>query len=574
MRKVFSYLGKYKFECILSPLLKMIEAFLELLVPLIVASIIDDGIANSNSTFIINRAIILIVIAVCGGAISILGQYFAAKAASYFSRDLRKGIFDKVQSLSFTELDSAGSSSLITRITSDTNIIQNGVNLVLRLFLRSPFIVIGTVIMAFTIDFRCTIIFLITIIILSLVIYLIMKSTLPRYRTIQNKLDSLTLSARENLDGVRVIRAFTNEKNETDEFKEKNNSLVKFQNAVGRISALLNPLTYVIVNFAVIAIIEIGGNEVNNGTLTQGEIVALYNYMIQVLAELLKLANLIVTISRAYASCLRVDDILNIQDESDDNLIIHEKKETNNVIDFENVSLQYKNSKSNAISNISFSVKPGSITGIIGSTASGKTSLVSLIPRFYDASSGVVRLNGIDVKSYDKDAIRSKIGFVMQKNVLFKGTIRENIKWGNPGADDNEICEALREAQIYDTVMGKGGLDAHVYPNGSNFSGGQKQRLSLARALVRKPEILILDDCTSALDYVTESKVMDSIYTLPYNPTVFIISQRASSVINSDKILVLDDGCIVGTGTHSELISSCEVYREIYSSQYGEEVSQ
>ncbi len=574
MSKVFSYLGKYKFECILSPLLKVIEAFLELLVPLIVAEIIDDGIANSNSSFVINRAVILIVIALFGGAISILGQYFAARAASYFSRDLRKGIFDKIQSLSFTELDNVGASSLITRITSDTNIIQNGVNLVLRLFLRSPFIVIGTVIMAFTIDLKCAIIFLITILILSFIIFLVMRSTLPRYRIIQNKLDGLTLSARENLDGARVVRAFTNEDKETDEFKGKNNLLVKFQNAVGRISALLNPLTYVIINFAVIAIIEIGSSEVDNGTLTQGEIVALYNYMIQVLAELLKLANLIVTISRAYASCLRIADILNLQDESDDKPIIQVKKETENTIDFENVSLKYKTSTENSISNISFSAKSGSVTGIVGSTASGKTSLVSLIPRFYDATSGVVRINGIDVKSFDKDTIRSKIGFVMQNNVLFEGTIRDNIKWGNPDANDDEIFEALKDAQIYDTVMEKGGLDAPVYQNGSNFSGGQKQRLSIARALVRKPDILILDDCTSALDYATESKLINSIYSLPYNPTVFIISQRVSSVVNSDKILVLDDGCIVGTGTHSELLSGCEVYREIYSSQFGEEVSQ
>ncbi len=574
MSKVFSYLGKYKFECILSPLLKVIEAFLELLVPLIVAEIIDDGIANSNSSFVINRAVILIVIALFGGAISILGQYFAARAASYFSRDLRKGIFDKIQSLSFTELDNVGASSLITRITSDTNIIQNGVNLVLRLFLRSPFIVIGTVIMAFTIDLKCAIIFLITILILSFIIFLVMRSTLPRYRIIQNKLDGLTLSARENLDGARVVRAFTNEDKETDEFKGKNNLLVKFQNAVGRISALLNPLTYVIINFAVIAIIEIGSSEVDKGTLTQGEIVALYNYMIQVLAELLKLANLIVTISRAYASCLRIADILNLQDESDDKPIIQVKKETENTIDFENVSLKYKTSTENSISNISFSAKSGSVTGIVGSTASGKTSLVSLIPRFYDATSGVVRINGIDVKSFDKDTIRSKIGFVMQNNVLFEGTIRDNIKWGNPDANDDEIFEALKDAQIYDTVMEKGGLDAPVYQNGSNFSGGQKQRLSIARALVRKPDILILDDCTSALDYATESKLINSIYSLPYNPTVFIISQRVSSVVNSDKILVLDDGCIVGTGTHSELLSGCEVYREIYSSQFGEEVSQ
>ncbi|MCD7723028.1 MAG: ABC transporter ATP-binding protein/permease [Clostridiales bacterium] len=566
MKKLLPYLGKYKIECVLAPLFKMLEAVFELIVPLVVASIIDNGIAAGDRSFILSRAGILVALAVVGMAVSITAQFFAAKAAAYFGRDLRQGIFDKIQSLSFSELDEVGTSTLITRITADATQVQNGVNLVLRLLLRSPFIVVGTIIMSFTIDFKCALIFLITVIILSLIIYLIMNKTLPQYKKIQSELDGVTLATRENLSGARVIRAFVCEENEVSRFKERNRRLASFQKAAGRISALLNPLTYVIINFAIIALIYLGGYEVNSGQLTQGEVVALYNYMSQILIELLKLANLIITVTRAMAGAGRISEILKLEStlQSNNNSEIS----TDNAVDFQNVSFRYKNACENSLSKISFSAKRGSVVGVIGSTGSGKSSLVSLIAHFYDATEGVVRVDGVDVKAYDKDALRSKIGFVLQKSTLFSGTVRENLLWGKTDADDSELYDALKTAQIYDAIMEKDGLDSKVYQNGNNFSGGQLQRLSIARALVRKPEILIFDDSWSALDFATEAKLKKEIFSLDYNPTIFIVSQRASSVLNADEILVLEDGELAAAGSHSRLLQECEIYKEIYYSQY------
>lgn len=568
MKRLLIYLKGYIAQSILAPLFKLLEASFELIVPLVIASIIDVGIAGGDTKFVIGRSGVLAVLALVGMVAAITAQYFAARAATGFGMKLRHSLYEKIQSLSFNELDNIGTSTLITRMTNDVNQVQNGVNLVLRLFLRSPFIVIGAMVMAFTIDVKCALIFAVAILLLSIVVFGIMRITIPKYRDVQTSLDGVTLITRENLTGARVIRAFTNEENEIEEFRRRNTALSALQKAVGRISALLNPVTYVIINIAIVVLVYTGALRVDVGDLTQGQVVALYNYMSQILVELIKLANLIVSVTKAFASADRISSVLeqeNTLEKTDNN------KKSNSYIEFDHVSLTYKNASAHSLNNISFKANRGDVVGIIGGTGSGKSSLVSLIPHFYDATAGTVFVGGSDVKSLDADKLREKIGFVHQKAVLFKGTVRDNMKWGKRDATDEEIISALKVAQIYDVIADKGGLDFEIEQNGSNLSGGQKQRLSVARAIVRQPEILILDDSSSALDYATEAKLRDEIYNLSYNPTVFIVSQRTSSVISADNILVLDDGACVGFGTHNQLLENCEVYREIYTSQFGKE---
>ena len=549
----------------------MLEAIFELIVPLVVSSVIDNGILRNDYRKVLYDVGIMVVLAVVGMSVSVTAQYFAAKAAAGFGRELRSDLFKKIQSLSFSELDSAGTSTLVTIMTNDTAQVQNGVNMVLRLFLRSPFIVFGALVMAFTIDVQCALIFLVTIPILTVVIVAIMRYTMPRYRSIQFHLDELTLKTRENLSGARVIRAFTREAEETESFFEKNKALSHLQKAVGRISALMNPLTYVIINVAIIVLIYEGGVRVDAGDLSQGQVVALYNYMSQILVELIKLANLIVTVTRSFACASRIENVFKLQNslQHSDNTV----KANDYAVCFDHVSLKYNGSSEESLKDIDFRANKGDIIGIIGGTGSGKTSLVSLIPHFYDATEGTVYVNGVDVKAQEDHLLRNKIGFVLQKAALFKGTVRDNLLWGNKNATDDEMRAALKDAQVLDTINEKGGLDAEIKQNGANFSGGQKQRLSVARALVRKPEILILDDSSSALDFATEAAMRKAILNLSYKPTVFIVSQRASSVMFADQIIVLDDGECVGCGTHADLLNNCEVYREIYESQFQKEAA-
>lgn len=568
MKKLLVYLKGYIAQSILAPLFKLLEASFELIVPLVIASIIDVGIHNNDKTYIYQRSGVLVCLALVGMIAAITAQFFAAKAATGFGRKLRHSLYDKIQSLSFNELDHIGTSTLITRMTNDVNQVQNGVNLVLRLLLRSPFIVIGAMVMAFFIDVKCAFIFLVAIVLLSVVVFGIMAYTIPKHRSIQSKLDGVTLITRENLTGARVIRAFTGEDNEIAEFGKRNTALSSLQKAVGRISALLNPVTYVIINIAIVVLVYTGALRVDIGDLTQGQVVALYNYMSQILIELIKLANLIVSVTKAFASADRINNVL-----EQENTLEHNSNDITSdaYIEFDKVSLTYKNAGEETLTDISFKAAKGDVIGIIGGTGSGKSSLVSLIPHFYDATGGCVYVDSKDVKSIDNIALRDKIGFVQQKSVLFKGTVRDNMKWGKKDATDDEIIDALKKAQIYDIIADKGGLDFDIAQNGANLSGGQKQRLSVARALVRKPEILILDDSSSALDFATEARLREEIYNLTYKPTVFIVSQRASSVMSADKIIVLDDGQCVGLGTHSQLLESCDVYKEIYSSQFGKE---
>lgn len=571
MKSLLVYLKNYKKESFFAPLFKMLEAIFELIVPLVVSSVIDNGILRNDYRKVLYDVGIMVVLAVVGMSVSVTAQYFAAKAAAGFGRELRSDLFKKIQSLSFSELDSAGTSTLVTIMTNDTAQVQNGVNMVLRLFLRSPFIVFGALVMAFTIDVQCALIFLVTIPILTVVIVAIMRYTMPRYRSIQFHLDELTLKTRENLSGARVIRAFTREAEETESFFEKNKALSHLQKAVGRISALMNPLTYVIINVAIIVLIYEGGVRVDAGDLSQGQVVALYNYMSQILVELIKLANLIVTVTRSFACASRIENVFKLQNslQHSDNTV----KANDYAVCFDHVSLKYNGSSEESLKDIDFRANKGDIIGIIGGTGSGKTSLVSLIPHFYDATEGTVYVNGVDVKAQEDHLLRNKIGFVLQKAALFKGTVRDNLLWGNKNATDDEMCAALKDAQVLDTINEKGGLDAEIKQNGANFSGGQKQRLSVARALVRKPEILILDDSSSALDFATEAAMRKAILNLSYKPTVFIVSQRSSSVMFADQIIVLDDGECVGCGTHADLLNNCEVYREIYESQFQKEAA-
>lgn len=569
MKKLLIFLKKYKKESVMAPLFKMLEAIFELIVPLVVASIIDNGIKTGNSKFVVSRALILVLLAVIGMTAAITAQYFAAKAATGFATGVRKALYEKIQSFSFTELDNVGTSTLITRMTNDVNQSQSAVNMALRLLLRSPFIVAGAFVMAMTIDIKASMIFLAVIALLSIVIVSIMKWTVPMYRNVQNTLDGVTLSTRENLAGARVIRAFTEEEQEYNIFSKKNNLLAHFQRQVGRISALMNPVTYVIINLGIVGLIYFGGVRVNNGTLTQGNLVALYNYMSQILVELIKFANLIVTITKGFASGDRVAQILDmdctLQKNGNAEII------DNHTVSFDNVSLTYSNAGDESLTDISFCADKGQVIGIIGSTGSGKSSLVSLIPHYYDCTKGTVTVMGRDVKSYDKEDLRQHIGFVMQKAILFSGTVRDNIKWGKKDATDDEINEALKVAQIYDSIYEKDGLDTIIEHNGGNLSGGQKQRLSIARAIVSKPEIIVLDDSASALDFATEKALREAILNLDYKPTLFIVSQRCSSILGADKIIVLEDGVCVGQGTNKELLNSCETYREIYSSQFSDD---
>lgn len=566
MKKLLVYLKNYKKESVLAPLFKMLEATFELIVPLVVASIIDNGIKNGDLNLVIRKAGTLVLLAVVGMIAAITAQYFAAKAATGFATEVRHSLFEKIQSFSFTELDNIGTSTLITRMTNDVNQAQSGVNMVLRLFLRSPFIVVGAFVMAMSIDFKAGLIFLLVIAVLSAVIATIMKVTVPMYRDVQNTLDSVTLMTRENLTGARVIRAFTEEEQEYSRFSNKNNLLAHFQRAVGRISALMNPITYIIINLGIVLLIYYGALSVNSGSLSQGQVVALYNYMSQILVELIKFANLIVTISKAFASGSRIATVLDIDStlQSTDDKTVYDSHS----VAFDNVSLKYHGAGDESLTDISFFADKGDVIGIIGSTGSGKSSLVNLIAHYYDATKGKVTVNGRDVKSYDKTELRSNIGFVMQKAVLFAGTVRDNIKWGKQNATDDEINEALKIAQIYDTVYDKDGLDTVVEQGGANFSGGQKQRLSIARAVVSKPDIIVLDDSASALDFATEKALREAILSFDYKPTLFIVSQRCSSILGADKIIVLDDGKCIASGTNEQLLKSCEVYREIYSSQF------
>lgn len=566
MKPILKILGNYKKEAILGPLFKLLEALFELFVPLVVAQLIDIGIGKSDKSYTIKMFLLMILLAVIGLVCSITAQYFAAKAAVGVGTKLRSKLFAKIQSLSFSELDKLGTSTMITRMTSDVNQVQNGVNMFLRLFLRSPFIVFGAMIMAFTIDFQTALVFVGAIPILAVVVFAIMLISIPLYRKVQNKLDKVTGKTRENLTGARVIRAFCQEEQEISDFKDLNTQLTTAQKYVGKISALMNPVTFVIINVAIVILIWIGAIRVDQGIITQGAVVALYNYMSQILIELIKLANLIITMTKSVACANRVTTVLETSSslESVENDTIN----THNHIDFVNVSLTYKEAGEESLSDISFSVKKGETVGIIGGTGSGKSSLVNLIPHFYDCTKGGVYVNGINVKSYNPKELREKIGIVMQKAVLFKGTIKDNILWGNKNATNSDINTALEIAQATDVIASKkNGLDEMLEQGGKNLSGGQKQRLTIARALIKQPEILILDDSASALDYATDAKLRQAIKGLKNTTTVFIVSQRTSSIMSADKIVVLDDGKIVGIGTHSQLLENCDIYKEIYSSQ-------
>lgn len=574
MRKLLIYLKDYKKESVLAPLFKMLEAIFELFVPLVMSAVIDVGIKNSDKPYIIKMCLVLVALGLIGLACSITAQYFAAKAACGFATKLRHSLFDHIQSLSFSEMDTIGTSTLITRMTSDINQVQNGVNMTLRLFLRSPFVVFGSMIMAFTISVKAALIFVIAIPLLSAVVFGIMYMSIPLYKNVQSNLDDVLRITHENLTGSRVIRAFHKEDNEIEQFENSNNSLSKLQIYVGKISALMNPITYTIINIAIVALIWTGAIQVNIGNISQGNVVALVNYMSQILVELVKLANLIVLINKAIACGNRVESVFEINSsliEPEKPAVVCEKL-PDTVVSFDHVSLKYKNSSQDSLTDINFDVKRGETIGIIGGTGSGKSSLVNMLPRFYDYTGGQLKIDGIDVKDYAVDDLRNKIGVVMQRAVLFKGTIRENLKWGNPDASDADLMEALETAQAAEVVQGKeNGLDAEVAQSGKNFSGGQKQRLTIARALVRKPEILILDDSASALDYATDAALRKAIRDMKNSPTVFIVSQRAASILYADKIIVLDDGKVVGIGKHNELLENCPVYQEIYYSQFPKE---
>lgn len=571
MKKLLVYLKDYKKETMLAPLFKMLEAMFELFIPLVMANIIDIGIKNNDKNYVIQMCFVMVLLGIVGLVCSITAQYYSAKAAVGFGTKLRHGLFAHVQSLSFTEIDTIGTSTMITRMTSDINQVQSGVNMVLRLFLRSPVIVIGAMIMAFTIDIKAAFIFVVTIPLLSIVVFGIMKISIPLYTKVQENLDKVLGITRENLTGVRVIRAFHKEESEIEQFEEHNESLTKTSMLVGRITALMNPITYVIINGSIVALIWTGAIRVETGIITQGALTALVNYMSQILVELIKLANLIVTITKSIACGNRIQSVFEITSSMTDNNGIKSTENKNNevIISFNHVSLTYENAGDESLTDINFNVKRGQTIGIIGGTGSGKSSLINLIPRFYDATKGQIIVDGVNVKDYSLEQLRSKIGVVMQKAVLFKGTIRENLSWGKKDASDEEIIDALTISQSKEIIDSKDeGLDFLVAQGGKNLSGGQKQRLTIARALVRKPEILILDDSASALDYATDAKLRKSIREMEKSPTVFIVSQRASSIIYADQIIVLDDGHIAGIGTHENLLKTCEVYKEIYYSQF------
>lgn len=573
MKKLLCYLKEYKKESVLGPLFKLLEATLELFVPLVVAAIIDTGIGNQDRGYVVKMCLVFVLLGLIGLAFSVTAQYFAAKAAVGFVTTIRHVLFGHIQKLSYAELDTQGTSTLITRMTSDMNQVQNGVNLTLRLLLRSPFVVIGAMVMAFTIDVKAALVFVVGIPALAVVVFGVMLACIPLYRKVQNRLDKVLGLTRENLTGVRVLRAFCKEEEQEAEFQKQNQTLTDTQKFVGRISALLNPLTYVIINVAIIALIWIGAIRVDMGIITQGAVVALYNYMSQILTELIKLANLIINITKSVACGNRIQSVLEVEPSVKDGAATvsgdgEAGKSAYSVV-FEHAGIRYPDAAQEAVSDITLNVRPGETIGIIGGTGSGKSSLVNLIPRFYDCSSGAVYVDGRNVCTYGLTELRDKIGVVPQKSVLFAGTIRSNMQWGKPDATDEEIFAALEIAQAKDVVSKKEkGLDTEVEQGGKNFSGGQRQRLTIARALVKQPEILILDDSSSALDFATDAALRMAIGSMKHKPTLFIVSQRTSAIQYADKIVVLDDGSVVGIGTHEKLMNTCEVYREIYDSQY------
>lgn len=574
MKSLLKYLKDYKKETVLAPLFKMLEAGFELFVPLVMAAIIDTGITGNDKAYITKMSGVLIALGFVGLVCSITAQYFSAKAACGFAAKLKSALFGKIQGMSFTEIDHVGASTMINRMTTDVNQLQTGVNMVLRLFLRSPFIVFGSMIMAFAVDVKAAFVFVVVIPFLSMIVFGIMLMTIPLYKNVQRQLDHVLEKTRENLAGIRVIRAFGKEEEEIREFEGRNNALTKFQQYVGKISALMNPATYVVINLAIVVLIYVGALQVEAGLLTQGAVVALYNYMSQILVELVKLANLIITMTKSVASAQRIEGILQMttKDTEEEKMEDTSKEDKDVIVKFDHVSLLYDGAGEKTLTDIHFEAKKGETIGIIGGTGSGKTSLVHLIPGFYPASEGAVYVNGKNVKNYDSETLRDKVGIVMQKAVLFQGTIRENMLWGNKHATDEEIEQAIEAAQGKDILEKKEkGLDEEISPGGKNLSGGQRQRFSIARALVKKPEILILDDSASALDYATDAALRKSIRNLSYQPVTFIVSQRTSSIMYADKIVVLEDGEMVGIGTHQQLLESCDVYREIYDSQFKQE---
>ena len=579
MKKLLVYLKDYKKESVLGPLFKLLEATFELIVPLVMAAIIDTGVATGDKSYIMKMCMVLVLLAVIGLTCSVTAQYFAAKAAVGFATKLRHALFAHIESLSFTEMDTVGTATLITRMTSDVNLVQNGVNLVLRLFLRSPFIVFGAMVMAFTIDVKAALVFVVTIPLLSIIVFGIMLISIPLYKKVQSALDKVLGITRENLTGSRVIRAFNKEEDETVHFNENNDLLTRAQIYVGKISALMNPLTYVIINGAIVVLVWTGAVRVDNGYITQGEVVALINYMSQILVELVKLANLIININKSIACGNRIQSIFEMQPSITDGSgqkvdkvrtdTADRSEEAEYAVEFSHVGLTYAGAGDESLTDIDFKVKKGETIGIIGGTGSGKSSVVNLIPRFYDVTSGFIKVDGKDVKDYPLEELRGKIGTVLQKAVLFHGTIRENLKWGNPDATEEDLNRAITVAQAKEFVDNKeGGLDFEIEQGGKNLSGGQRQRLTIARAVVKKPEILILDDSASALDFATDAALRKAIREMEGETTVFIVSQRAASIQHADRIVVLDDGKIVGLGTSEELLESCEVYQEIYNSQF------
>ena len=573
MKQILKYLKEYKKECICAPLFKLLEASFELIVPLVMAAIIDNGITASDKPYIWKMGGVLVLLAAVGLVSSVTAQYFAAKAAVGFSTKLRHILFEKIESLSFSKMDTVGTSTLITRMTSDINQVQSGVNLVLRLFLRSPFIVFGAMAMAFTVNVRAAMVFVVTIPLLSIVVFSVMAASLPLYKKVQSSLDTVLSHTRENLEGTRVIRAFNKQNDEIDSFNRDNEFLTNMQQVVGRISALTNPLTFIIINIATIAVIVSGGKQVYAGILTQGEVVALVNYMSQILVELIKLANLIVQVTKAVACGNRIADVLSIPSKlPEKNPKLIGAKDGAPEVEFNHVCMTYEGAADETLTDISFTVQKGQTIGIIGGTGSGKSSLVNLIPRFYDATKGTIRIQGNDINDYDAVQLRDKIGVVMQKAVLFAGTIADNLRWGKNDATEEEMWKALDIAQATEVVKGKeGGLDYMIEQGGKNLSGGQKQRLTIARAVVKDPDILILDDSASALDFATDASLRAALKNMHGDKTIFIVSQRTSSIQFADNIIVLDDGQMVGFGPHEELLETCETYKEIYDSQFKKE---
>ena len=570
LKKIMQYMRGYGKECLLGPLFKLLEATFELFIPLVVAAIVDTGINNSDTPYIIKMSLVMVALGVVGLACAVTAQFFAAKAAVGFAGRLRHALMEKILGLSYTQIDTLGSSTMVTRMTSDVNQVQNGVNLTLRLLLRSPFVVFGAMVMAFTIDYEAALVFAGVIPVLCVVVFGIMLITMPMYKAVQTRLDAVTASTRQNLTGVRVLRAFTMEAAQVTDFDEKTADLTAHQRSAGRISALLNPMTFVIVNLAVVILVHVGALKVESGILSQGLVIALYNYMSQILVELIKMANLIISITKAVACGNRIADVLSLEQDQNNGTEI---AGICGAVSFRDVTMTYCGSSAPALEHISFTAAPGETIGIIGGTGSGKSTLINLIPRFYDTTEGSVIVGGKDVRNYDLESLRQRIAVVPQKAQLFKGTIRQNLLWGSENASDEELWQALEIAQAREVVKDKfGELDAEVAQGGTNFSGGQQQRLTIARALVRKPDILILDDSASALDYATDARLRMAIRNMDNAPTTFIVSQRAASVRFADRILVLDDGKLVGQGTHDQLLDCCSVYQEIYYSQFPKEV--